>query len=542
MTKIENYDLTRGVTRDGYPFLLLNGYIDEKGIVLGHYTLRTADDVVEFNSTYFMDVVLVLKASNLKESMFLIDKITARFKALPVELHKDFTFDGSDDIVTLIFERIDCDDVFVLSAPQDYKRNSKVFIYDGNLTEYGEVIRSQDLISKAGKDRIIIVLERSCAQKFERQFRSIFQHLILHNDNKVLDNKGYIVAELDVNEESIAILRNDAKAEAPRKTVVAQEDRSTSAYYGDGVYLADGTSKSNVTIEPIEIAGFQNLSKEEFMAFDNSNIYDTIKRFGEYPNDEEGETRFYVNKKGDSFVEVFQSDTNMVYVIKAVDPYFFSKLSIGLNKQESVNLTLLIKSVEVLSTFLTRFSHKEMSFDMRALPDNSVEVRINVGTGWIAQAKNIVRNQLKGDDGYGKTKFEKLKQLKQRRNSKTIATIAATTTGPVAIVKTMAGTARIKLNDLNTWMDKLSEEPKGTVSEITFPEKSTEFDSVVEGLAKEGWLCEYNCENGKHIYSLYQDEATIKSSRRDMKITGLDEISKGESSGYTDSSIFTDKG
>jgi len=226
-----------------------------------------------------------------------------------------------------------------------------------------------------------------------------------------------------------------------------------------------------------------------------------------------------VNKKADSFVEVFHSMTDRVYLIKAMDAVFFSKIAIGLNKEKELMLELLVRDIDKLAMFLTKFGHNEMSFDMEALPDSTVEVRIEVATGLIARAKNALRNSFigGGEDAYGKTKYEKLKQLKkQKQPLRTIASVMDDGKGgKIIMAKTAAGVKRFDMADKEAWISKMTSQPEGTVQELVFNKKYPEMDTAVEFMESHGFQCLYEEVEGKHMYSFYKEpEAAI----RDMTV------------------------
>ena len=516
---ITNYDLTRGLTVDGCPFLFLRGKLkDGQGVVLGHYTLRSPEDFLSFNAHHLMDIVVIIEQPLNDMLQKLIQGLMNAFQITSIRFHHGPMTFREEQAYFLIFEREDCDDIFALSTPYKDKDSTNVFVYNGKtFTHKGNAVETSALqaFCKSGK-KAVVAFERSYAQRLEAKYYGFFDNLEIYEDDLKIDNKSYIVAILALPDS-----QTDDNTDLSDK-------KSTAAYYGEGTFLEEKRVDHQTQVEPIELRGIQLVSNQAFHEMDGENIYSSVPRVGEFPMDEEGETWFYVNKKADSFVEVYHACSERIYVIKAMDPMFFSKIAMGLNKQESIKLTLLVRELDVLATFLSKFGHKEMSFDMEALPDKSVEVRVEVSTGWIAQAKNFVRNVVKGEDGYGKTKYEKMKQLKQKRRP--IRTLANVSTGPdgdkVVIAKTAKGIQRLNLNDTEAWKKKFADSPPGTVHELVFNEKRPDVDAMAEKLKDFGWDYEYEFIDGKHIYNIYQPEQ--EKPRRDMIIQEPDNDNEKE--------------
>ena len=263
---------------------------------------------------------------------------------------------------------------------------------------------------------------------------------------------------------------------------------------------------------PVELSGIQLLSKAEFTQMDGSNIYATVPQIGEYPNDEIGETWFYVNKKADSFVEVYHSKTDRVYVIKAMDPVFFSKICMKLNKEKEIKLELSVKQLERFSLFASKFAHPDMSFYIEALPDKTLEARIVVRKGIIGTAKHLARNLVMGEDGYGSSKYEKVQQLKTKRKVITSNAEIKTTSGgdKFLFAKTTSGVMKIKMNDERSWQNKFDSVSEETIQEFVFDKKHPEIDTALQSLKASGWDFIYDERDGHHYFTVYKNPVNTR--------------------------------
>jgi len=450
-----------------------------------------------------LDVVFVLRGNLSGQLKVLTDKLEQELRGTPIAFTHGVIVYRDEECVYLLFRRDTYEGIFAFATPY-VKANAIVAMFDkntfkcdGNSVNFGQL---QDFLRQG--QHVVVVWEKGQKTRVMQAHAEVRPMLQVYTEAMIVDGKSY----------TVAALREPDYTSQPSTRIedykhASSTDKPMQAYYGQDSTLAQASARSQVKVEPIEISGATLVSGQDFRNMDGENLYETVPRYGEFPEDESGETLFYVNKRADSFVEVYHTTSDRIYVIKAMDPMFFSKVAMSLHKTDGIRLELLVKRLDVLATFLTKFGHPDMTFDMEALPDKSIEVRILVKTWYIARTKNLLRNVFQGEDGYGKTKYEKLQQLKQKRKPmRTNASIKQSSDGSkVFIGKTGNDVLRFDPSDKKTWESKLTSQPKDAVHQFLFKEKYSEVDEMVEYMRARGWECVYEDVDGQHSYTFFHD-------------------------------------